>query len=201
MSQVATDWTETAKAIAALVQAAAIVVGGIWAYFKFVRGRTFAPRCEIDLQTTLVTNGAQHALRVEASLRNTGAAVKVGLDPDLKLLYVFGVPAAQWKPNTTVDWGSHLSVTEIFASHGWLESQETIRDEAVIPVNAFDDARGVGVYRVECQLVGKMSWWHPWWRLRRKTIGWSAVATVPVGLRPAAAPKQETPEIVARLRI
>jgi len=40
------DWV---TAIAAAVQAGAVVAAGIWAYFKFVRGRTFALRAEPGL--------------------------------------------------------------------------------------------------------------------------------------------------------
>src|SRR5262245_14886669 len=38
-----------ADSIQALVTAAAILVGGIWAYFKFAQGRTFRPRIEVDV--------------------------------------------------------------------------------------------------------------------------------------------------------
>lgn len=36
-----------------IVTSAAIVIGGVWAYFKFVRGRTFANRGELSVSASI----------------------------------------------------------------------------------------------------------------------------------------------------
>lgn len=36
-----------------IITSAAVLVGGIWAYFKFIKGRTFAHRAELDVSPTL----------------------------------------------------------------------------------------------------------------------------------------------------
>jgi len=36
-----------------IVTSSAVVIGGIWAYFKFVRGRAFANRAELGVSALL----------------------------------------------------------------------------------------------------------------------------------------------------
>ena len=70
----AADWVDTAQGIASIAQALAILVGGIWAYFKFFRGRTFARRAEVALEASVVSSGVEEFLKVAVNLRNTGAS-------------------------------------------------------------------------------------------------------------------------------
>jgi hypothetical protein len=46
------DWMNVAEAIAGIATAAGIVVGGIWAYWLYVRQRTRWPRAELELTLT-----------------------------------------------------------------------------------------------------------------------------------------------------
>ena len=46
-SSVAVDWTRTrefTEALTNVIQSLALVAGGVWAYFKFTKGRTFQDR-------------------------------------------------------------------------------------------------------------------------------------------------------------
>jgi hypothetical protein len=65
------DW---AGAILDLVQIAAIVIGAIWAYYKFVKGRVWHRRAEPTVEATLISNAETPALRTRVTLENTGAA-------------------------------------------------------------------------------------------------------------------------------
>jgi hypothetical protein len=56
-----------------MIQAVAIVLAAVWAYSKFVRGRTFHRRAELDVDVSLLP-GVSPALRVRASMKNTGGA-------------------------------------------------------------------------------------------------------------------------------
>ena len=42
-------WQETVRVVAAALQGLAIVFGAVWGYIKFVQGRTFNKRAELDV--------------------------------------------------------------------------------------------------------------------------------------------------------
>ena len=67
-----TNWTDWADAVAALTQALAILLGGLWAYFKFVRGRTFAHRLELGIDASTVATAQGTGLKVTATVKNVG---------------------------------------------------------------------------------------------------------------------------------
>src|SRR4051794_32789517 len=64
------DWISAGQNI---VQGAAILVGGAWAYYKFVRGRTLHRRAELEVDASLITRRPP-SLRTRTTMRNTGAA-------------------------------------------------------------------------------------------------------------------------------
>jgi hypothetical protein len=52
--------TELIKNIQAAVQALAIIVAGIWAYFKFIKGRVFKARLEPSIDGTVINRTNTH---------------------------------------------------------------------------------------------------------------------------------------------
>jgi|GEM_PF-939774 len=46
------DWQETAEVVTSIVTAVGILVGGVWAYWLYVRQRTRWPRAELELELT-----------------------------------------------------------------------------------------------------------------------------------------------------
>ena len=69
----AASWTEIARGVAAVVQILAIVVAGAWAYYKFVRGRTFKPRAELDLDAHILEVEDEKAISLNVDFHNTGS--------------------------------------------------------------------------------------------------------------------------------
>lgn len=55
-------WLQT---YAALFTALALVIGAIWAYFRFRRDRTYAPRCSIDLNCSVAAFDSRTALAID----------------------------------------------------------------------------------------------------------------------------------------
>jgi hypothetical protein len=55
------------------VTAAAVIIGGIWAYFKFVKGRTFRPRLEVGLAGQWRLFNGKDLLHARVTLKNIGA--------------------------------------------------------------------------------------------------------------------------------
>jgi hypothetical protein len=155
-------------------QALAVVVGGIWAYFKFFRGRTFARRAELNLKGTLYKFKDELYVRVIITLRNAGAS-KIPLEKDIAAVYLYGVQSKGYSPGSNLDWQEHLVLTPILESHKWIEPHETVTDEVLIPVphpSGEDDGNWLA-FRLHAKVWGKKR------ALRRKGTRWAADATVP----------------------
>ena len=139
----ATEWI---AAGAAVVQALAILVGGVWAYYKFARGQPYASRAEVRVQGMLLTSGRTRGIRVAATLQNPG---------ETKL--PIRAPSVTAHAVLREGWGAppmwhEVGFAPIFADHHWIEARETITDETVIPLPGRDGAPDGEflAYRVEC---------------------------------------------------
>jgi len=177
------DWVDAALHA---VQVAALLVGAAWAYYKFVRGRIFHRRAEVTLEASLLKLQSSHAIRARATLKNTGSADIPFLAKGLKISSLRegdvndkGHP--QWREMVTVP---------VFADHGWIESQETISDETLVPVGEAAEKNVLG-YRVSCRVIGE----HERTFVRGTKsggIGWTSNVVVPTGPAGANADKEAT---------
>lgn len=68
------SWTTWVQAGAAVFTAFALVIGGIWAYFRFRRDRTYIPRCSIDLDCSMAIVGPRLTLVVNVGITNCGVS-------------------------------------------------------------------------------------------------------------------------------
>src|SRR6516164_3819133 len=60
--------------ISKAVTAVAVIIGGVWAYFKFVRGRTYRPRLEVDLAGQWWPVNGKWLLQTRVMVKNVGAS-------------------------------------------------------------------------------------------------------------------------------
>ena len=136
------DWV---GAVLNIVQIAAIVIGAAWAYYKFVRGRTFHRRAEVNVDATLLASDSERAISAHATLQNTGGA-KIPLR--VKALKVRSFRRGDLDEKGRPRW-QDVATVPMFEDHAWIESQETIADEVLVPL-ASEEAAGVDVlaYRV-----------------------------------------------------
>lgn len=168
------DWI---SAVLALVQIAAIVIGALWAYYKFFRGRIFHKRAEPTVEPTLVRLGTSYAVRAKLTLENTGSS---DIPLRLTLLTLLANNVGD------VDENGHLRWREIGRAHAFkddsgnpdhdeIESQETITDDLLIPIGPDDTPdKGVLAYRVICHVYEKRT-------DGRDAICWTTKAIVPAG--------------------
>lgn len=67
------DWQETAKTVTSIITAVGILVGGVWAYWLYVRQRTRWPRAEVELELThRQLLGDLNLLSVKVKIHNAG---------------------------------------------------------------------------------------------------------------------------------
>ena len=168
----ASVWADAMDAAASAAQVVAIVVGGIWAYFKFIKGRTFAKRAEVTVKGDVLPTEPP-TLRVRATLRNAGLS-KLPLRHQVVDVYGIYADASTANPIGTrdVQIGKHK---KIFKAHGWVEAQEMISDE-VLRLMPEPDPDLLAV-RVECWVWGK--------RLKPGALHWTDSAIVPVAKQPS----------------
>jgi hypothetical protein len=112
-----------------LITAVAVIVGGVWAYFKLVKNRTYRPRIDVAIAGAWVDAGGARRLHVTTSLRNIGASM-VELIQESTGLGVDGMQAGRGRH---VDWVPG-PVVSIFESHAWIEPGETVTDDLIAPV-------------------------------------------------------------------
>ncbi|HZJ06179.1 MAG TPA: hypothetical protein VFD59_12010 [Nocardioidaceae bacterium] len=115
--------------VGSLVTALAVAVGGIWAYFKFVKGRTYRPRLEVGLFGQWRLADGEHVLHCRVTVKNIGAS-KVDLLQKGTGLVVHTAEPAGVAP-ASLEW-TPLRAFEILADHHWIEPGETVSDDLLL---------------------------------------------------------------------
>jgi hypothetical protein len=116
------------------VTAVALIIGGIWAYFKFVKGRTYRPRLEVELSGQWRLIDGKHLLQAHISVKNIGASV-VTLLQNGTGLRVSVLARHQPTAPAQVAWES-LRVFEVLVDHAWIEPGETVSDDLLLDLGA-----------------------------------------------------------------
>lgn len=90
-------WAAIVGAVGASVTALIAIAGGVFAYFKFARGRIFEPRCLLTLTSSALRVDGAWALQVDIIIKNDGQAALL-LDPRYnQQLDIFTSDKAVWE--------------------------------------------------------------------------------------------------------
>ncbi len=138
--------------IQSLITAAGVAIGGYWAYFKFIRGRTFVPRLSIELDGQWRPLAGRQVLHARVVVKNIGAA-KVSIN-QYGSSFEVGFPEGEYE--SEVQWAklaletsSHDLESEtsadgeaikpdgirrfrVLTEHAWIEPGEAVSDELVL---------------------------------------------------------------------
>lgn len=134
------DWARTSDIIRNLAMIAGFIVGGVWTYYLFIKGRVLKPRLEPKVYGEIVTINTKKYVRASAELKNVGSSEVKFTKEALNLVpfaerahpVVSPADAAQYKLLAT-DWETLLPLG-VFSRHAWIEPGETIRDEALLEI-------------------------------------------------------------------
>lgn len=135
--------------VGTVVTAAAVIIGAVWAYYRFVKDRTYRPRLEVTLAGQWLEVGAQSCLLARIHVKNIGAS-KVDLlqkGTGLRISTMGDVG-----PNGRVEWTAG-PVHPILENHKWIEPNETVSDDVLVTPST-DSGRPV---LFEARLVWKWS--------------------------------------------
>jgi hypothetical protein len=107
------------------VTAMAVLVGGLWAYFKFLRGRTCRPRLSVKMLAQWRPVNERHLLHTRIIVKNIGASVVTPRQRGTGLR-VSVLSPQQPDPPAAVRW-EVVRVFEILRDHEWIEAGEASR--------------------------------------------------------------------------
>jgi hypothetical protein len=120
-------WTD---AIGTIITSLAVIVGGIWAYFKFAKGRILRPKLAIEISGQWLKINRKQWLQVRIRVENIGAS-KVILRQEGTGLEVKVLAASQPSPPDYAEWKS-ADMYEVLDSHEWIEPGETVSDDLML---------------------------------------------------------------------
>jgi hypothetical protein len=151
----APPWVTILDAANKAVQTTAIIVGGVWAYYRFVKGRIHRPRLEIVLEGEAFRRDGRDYAIVSISLKNVGVT-DVKIQQKGSALRVFGcVNRSEDEPSldSDIDWNRIITLS-IFEKHGWIQSSELIHDKLLVSLPSMQIA-----LRLDVRIVSKGLVW------------------------------------------
>ncbi len=145
------------KIIQSALTSIAIVISGIWAYFKFLRGRMYKPRIEVSVECKRHFSQDKMHLHIITTLVNKGLS-KVDIDIDSSAMRLSELAnnnsTKEFLQATPVKW-SLIGTYTIFEQHGWIEPDEKIQDHMMIECKATNP-----IIKIECFLLAKKQQWY-----------------------------------------
>jgi hypothetical protein len=136
-----------------IVRMAAVLIGGGWAYVRFVKGRTHFSRIEPTVAGRFVKKNGTEYLIANVHVKNIGVT-KVNIEKEGTALRVLGAHGGGGR----IEW-TRLRTLAILSEYQWLEPSESIDDNVIIDV-----PNGLIAFRLEALLIIDKQRW------RAKTI-------------------------------
>lgn len=144
----ATDWGSP-ETWAQIAQVVAILLGGMFTYFKFFRGRTFSTRCQVLVSGIIACDTEAPCLALTFAITNSGQtgfwiqrsdsqfALVTAASPDLIKAALTQEKAVEWTKSSFVS-GYRLFGEGAVGSDWWLEAGETVRQSLLVPVPSIE---------------------------------------------------------------
>jgi hypothetical protein len=136
------------------VQTLAIIIGGVWAYLKFVRGRVFKPRLEPAISAkSFVHNNCVYVL-ITSTLRNVGLS-RIILKQEGTGIRILSAESHGSSIVGSLTW-DHQASFSVFEKHKWIEPGETICDKRLVTLQM---GHWIGL-RLELEVyAGEVAWY------------------------------------------
>ena len=137
-----------------IVTTLAILIGGFWAYYKYIKGRLFHPRLELFIDGKIIRLESNAQLLLNYEIKNVGLS-KVDIDKDAS-----GIRVMKYYPQDdsleieSVEW-ENIGSFPVLEKHSWVESKEIIKDSNLFSISETQDI----VYKANIRIVGKGKSW------------------------------------------
>ncbi|CCK64167.1 hypothetical protein [Mycobacterium canetti] len=166
-------FSNIASGASSIVTAVAVLIGGVWAYRKFVQGRTFKPRlCATMNAQWHFLSDVGHVLRVRIDVKNIGASRVVLTPRGTGLTIAFPAetqtteahrstdkwwPDIRWEKVRLLEGGAQARTFVVLKEHHWIEPGESVSDEFLLNLG-----RKPTIAKLEVQLLWRLPRW--WWK-------------------------------------
>ncbi|MFH1931279.1 MAG: hypothetical protein ABIN18_06790 [Pseudomonadota bacterium] len=132
-----------------LFRIAAYIIGALWVYFNFWKGRTYRPRIEPMITGQILNHQRSKLIKIVMNLKNVGLS-KVDVEQKGTALRLLSYDSS----NTKDPW-KHQCTISILSAHRWIEPGETVGEQFLIP---FAETNFIAV-KAEIILVSKKTMW------------------------------------------
>lgn len=148
-------WESLTKIIQSIITSSAILIGGIWAYYKFVRGRVYKPRLELAVACKRYSQTNEIVrLHVTVVLKNVGLS-KVNIDTESSGMRIYKVVGSDFIGEAREPEWARIKTFNLFEKHRWIEPSEVISDERFVECKSPDP-----VFKVEAIVMSKTQQWY-----------------------------------------
>lgn len=124
--------------IKAILQITAILAAGVWAYYKFLKGRLFQHKLDTKLSGKFYSLEAGDYVLASIHIKNIGFT-RVNFEAECCVLRVFTPRNCPNRDFTDAIIWDRIATVPILSDHKWLEPSEFIQEEKLIfcdcPVN------------------------------------------------------------------
>ena len=133
-SSITVDWTRTkdfTEALANVSQSFALIAGGVWAYFKFAKGRTFRDRLTPSVSGKCIAIEGTVFLVVTIQIKNVGLS-RIGFNHKASSLVVFECITSEAEKVLGVV-NNRLTTFQVFAGNDrYIEPNEIIERQCLM---------------------------------------------------------------------
>lgn len=132
-----------------VVKIVAYVVGALWVYFNFFKGRIYKPRLESKLEGELIKQETTSLIKISIQVKNVGLS-KVNIKQKGTALRLLS-----YNPTNLNDPWLHQRTISVLLNHEWIEPGEPIEEQVLIPL---PDSKIIAA-RAELILVSTKTMW------------------------------------------
>lgn len=172
-----TPWYQDFSTLKDLFTMLVVLVGGIWSYFKFFKGRIFKSRLELKVSGKIISGEEAKLLRASMEMKNIGASV-VYLDKELTQLKIFKSFRLTTPDKAGPAYWHEDDATRVraFTDHGWVEPDETITDTVLIELPDTENVAYKLMISAGSRWPNLMERWKRWRRHKKEGSRWSSNA-------------------------
>jgi hypothetical protein len=125
------DWAKTLDVLSKITTILVLSLGAIGAYYKFLKGRIFRPRLQLDVGGRVIQEGGVVCLLVNLQIKNVGAST-VEFSREGTHIKIYSYDPEFYEPITHQAVWQSLDTFRIFEHIGWIESGEQTQDALLI---------------------------------------------------------------------
>jgi len=126
-----TSWRDAFASVQSISTVVAVIIAGVWAYYKIFAGKLYYKRLELSVSGLLFDTRAAHLVLAKLCIRNVGLS-RVFLEPGLSTLEVSEYVLENYESifHSAV-WDESKAIS-VFEDHEFIEPGEVIYEERLL---------------------------------------------------------------------